>query len=96
MRCGSTQRDSTPTPSPASQAYRDLPAVSVSCVLLNSFWFFLAYSLHPCSNLVLAAMKKSVAASAGGSSPAFGSESQDFGADDARYCYVVSGYFQRD
>ena len=68
-------------PSPNSQAYKDLPAVSISCVLFILLPLFLTY-LFNCRSLVLATMK-SVAPTAGRNSPTF--DSQEFKAEHAKY-----------
>jgi hypothetical protein len=94
--CCSVVAQRTPTPSPGSQDYQDLPAVSVSCVLLIRFCslLFLTYSLRLCSDLVLAAMKNSVTTSASGNSPVFGS--QDLAVDDTRYNSVAWSWVTSD
>ena len=80
------QRD-TP-PSPGSQAYRDLPAVSVSCVLSFLFLLFFANLFH-CRSLLLAAMKSAVP-SAGAISPAFDLQEHKV----TRYVNVICMCFQ--
>lgn len=61
------------TPPPDSQAYKDLPAVSVSCVLPIQCLFFFTH-LFCCRSLVLAAIKAAAARASAGNSPTFGSQ----------------------
>ena len=80
------QRDTPPPPD--TQAYKNLPAVSVSCILSFLFLLFLTY-LCDCSSLVLAAMNSAVP-SAGGNAPnnpTFGSEEDEV--DQAKFVHAV-------
>jgi hypothetical protein len=75
-------------PSPGSQAYQSLPAVSVSYVLLILFpasALFDLLVLLSFSNLVLAAMKS---AAASGNSPTFGSQDLEVD-DDTMYDHTI-------
>jgi hypothetical protein len=82
----SVAADRNATPPPNSQAYKDLPAVSVSWALSTQFLLFLTY-LFRCRSLVLAAMKSAVTSSGG--TPTFDlQELQDTRYIDAILCFL--------